>query len=401
MLTWSPEVEDAIGLAYEIRVAGRVDLAASGSTQNFAAGGLIVAEGILPETQMEARGKLIVQGRETQWSPWESAMTASVAFGWVDLQDEVRTEVDQLETWINGTGDLIREVMDEVGLLRDDMVEGDADAFNGRQQIRADLDLVALDTSTALDALVVRVTDTEAGIVAQSDAITAVEAKTDAATASGLFRVSAEATPAGAQTRIGLRAEATAGGATHSAAMYLDAKSDGTSQAGFVADRFWIADAPGPTAARTVPFIVEGGAVYIGNAHVRTLSLAGNAVTVPASAMSNTTVTMDTDWTTLLTLVVVREGAPTNLVATYQVDGFGHALVAFRFTRNGIEITGGYPTITGENGVQNSGAMSITDTNLGTGTTTYRLQGIRVNSGEYDNVPRVVRCAMSAVHSKR
>lgn len=102
-----------------------------------------------------------------------------------------------------------------------------------------------------------------------ADNLLLVSARTDRASASGLLRITSTAAPTGAQSRIALRAEATASDESHSAAMFLDARTDGTSQAGFVADRFFIASDTGSGASRAVPFIVDGGVVYIDVARIR------------------------------------------------------------------------------------------------------------------------------------
>lgn len=128
-------------------------------------------------------------------------------------------------------------------------------------------------SASALQALTSRVQNTEAGIAAQSDAITLVGARSDRTYASGLFRVSSEAAPTGAQTRIGLRAEAGTTDTSHSAAMYLEARSDGTSQAGFVASRFFIVHGNATDSLRQVPFYVDGGNVYIDAAFIREASI--------------------------------------------------------------------------------------------------------------------------------
>lgn len=227
------------------------------------------------------------------WSDWYLVQVPVVGLSWDDLTGEVRDDVESLEDWAEGTGGFYRDVLDELGIVRDEVIEGDFHSFSERERIRADIRQVEVSlgdaTASAIDALVVRVEETEDGMAAQSDAITLVEARTDRGTASGLMRVTAESTPAGVQTRIGLRAEATTSEATHSAAMYLEAKSDGTSQAGFVADRFFIANATVANSPRAVPFVVDNGVVYIGDARVRTLSIQDNAVIVPIPLQSTTT----------------------------------------------------------------------------------------------------------------
>ena len=131
---------------------------------------------------------------------------------------------------------------------------------------------------------------TEAAARATADSalanqITTVSARTDRGTATGLLRVSAEATPAGVQSRIGLRAEATAGGVAQSAALFLEATAGGNSQVVIAADRVSIATGNGTGATRRVPFVVQGGDIFLGNAMADTLSIAGNAVTVPVAAV--------------------------------------------------------------------------------------------------------------------
>lgn len=112
----------------------------------------------------------------------------------------------------------------------------------------------------------------------------AITARTDRTYASGLFRVSSEAAPTGAQTRIGLRAEAGTNDTSHSAGMYLEARSDGTTQAGFIANRFWLAT--GPAASPQFPFIVNGSriqmdaSVWIKDLSVGTLQMEDGSVTV-------------------------------------------------------------------------------------------------------------------------
>ena len=135
----------------------------------------------------------------------------------------------------------------------------------------------------ATSALVTRIETVEGGLSVQSDAITQVSARTDRGTANGLFRISAESSPAGVQSRIGLRAEASDSDSTHSAAMFLEANTDGTSQVIIAANRFAVATGQGPTSTRLVPFVVNGSDVFMQNAIVRTLSIGDNQVTVPAA----------------------------------------------------------------------------------------------------------------------
>lgn len=157
-------------------------------------------------------------------------------------------------------------------------------------------------SSSAVTALTSRVDDVEGDLSAQSSAITTTQAQVGRLRANGLLRVFSTAAPSGSQTRIGLSAEAADGEATHSAAMFLEAKSDGTSHIIAAADRFAIATGNGTAADRRVPFVVDGGLVYMDEAFIRvgrigTLLLDGNAVTVPATQTIGTTIAGEGDWT--------------------------------------------------------------------------------------------------------
>ena len=135
-----------------------------------------------------------------------------------------------------------------------------------------------------------------------SDAITQTSARTNRGTANGLLRISAESSPAGVQSRIGLRAEASDSDSTHSAAMFLEANTDGTSQVIIAANRFAVATGQGPTAARSVPFIVDGTNVYMQNAIVRTLSIGNDQVTISAAQTLDNSIQGNDGWQLASTL---------------------------------------------------------------------------------------------------
>jgi hypothetical protein len=97
---------------------------------------------------------------------------------------------------------------------------------------------------------------------ATDDVIAGLVADVDGVSASGLLKISVEATPAGALSRIGLKAKAsdTEDDSLRSAAMYLEAVSGDKSQVVFEADRFAIVNG----GAREQPFVLEGGNLYLG-----------------------------------------------------------------------------------------------------------------------------------------
>lgn len=156
-------------------------------------------------------------------------------------------------------------------------------------------------TSSALNALTARVSDVEGDISAQADAYTALNASVGQFAASGLFRIGVEATPSGALSRIGLQASATAAEATsaRSAAMFMEAVPGGKSRVAFVADQFVIQQG----GVSYLPFIVDGGVVYINTARIKTASIDGAAIT---------DLTVDT--------LQVKNGALTDMVSVTPAD---------------------------------------------------------------------------------
>lgn len=125
-------------------------------------------------------------------------------------------------------------------------------------------------TTTALNALTSRVSNTETGLTAVSDSITQVTSRVNDASASGLMRVQSWAAPTGSAARIGITALAGLGGDPALAGLFVEARSDGTSRVSVLANQFAIVTSgvanPGD---RIVPFYVAGGAVYMDTAIIR------------------------------------------------------------------------------------------------------------------------------------
>lgn len=296
---------------------------------------------VLPNTSYQVRARLLSElTPKSVWSPWLSVTTTNERLGPLDLemdaiQEAVLADVSALEDWADDTGDFLRDIRDELDaaaalsaelgaqaqLARDEIRRGiaaDMGDFRATFEERIDV-LATTDTAiaasvtslessiagkasaSAVQALITRVSTAEGTIVSQADAITTVNANVGRISASGLLRVSAEATPTGAQSRIGLRAEASAGDTSHSAGLFLVANTDGTTQVIVSADRFAVATGQGANAARQVPFVVNGGITYIDTAFIQngmvgTLKLGDNAVTVPASQYLTSNVVGNGGW---------------------------------------------------------------------------------------------------------
>lgn len=139
-------------------------------------------------------------------------------------------------------------------------------------------------TTSALNALTSRVDTTEGGISAMSDSIQQVSVVTNEASAYGRLRVSAHGSGADAGARIGLSVRASLTEPAAAAGLFLEAKTDGTSRVSIIADQFAIVSGPAADPlARTVPFYIRNGSVYmrsavIDEASIGTLHLANGAV---------------------------------------------------------------------------------------------------------------------------
>jgi hypothetical protein len=122
--------------------------------------------------------------------------------------------------------------------------------------------------ASAISGLQTRVSTAEGKITATADSVNDLDVSVGKFSASGRFRTTVEATPSGAQARIGLSVAASSGGATASAAMYLDALAGGQSRVVFEADQF-IVVAGGNL---NNPFIVDGTAVRMNVANIGTVT---------------------------------------------------------------------------------------------------------------------------------
>ncbi|MDS9468596.1 phage tail protein [Paracoccus sp. MBLB3053] len=149
------------------------------------------------------------------------------------------------------------------------------------------------------------------------------------------------------------------------------------------------------------------GAV-ITRAHIQTLAvdtlrLADNAVTVPVGATNSSDLRLypATGEVTLLSVSMVREGAPTMLWATAQIGGYITSSIAmFRLYRDSTLIAQ-FPSVSGNDGAQTSASFAFRDANLGTGATTYSLRVERFTSGEYTGDPQIVNRSLVAMHVKK
>lgn len=94
-LSWEPDQPDVQAIVYEVRLNATGVVVASGSSDNVAAGELLVSEGVIADTAYEAR-VLPVLDREADWTAWASATSPATLINTPDIADFAVTE--QLQT---------------------------------------------------------------------------------------------------------------------------------------------------------------------------------------------------------------------------------------------------------------------------------------------------------------
>lgn len=212
--------------------------------------------GVAQGTAYEVRGALISSLTNSySWSDWITVTTPTIVVTLADLSAALQSDLNQLNVWIEG------------------------DVINDLQNI------------------------TEYVSVAG-----------DVGSASGQFRVSVLATETGTESKIGLKAVASGAEAdsTRSAALYLLARSDGTSL--MLVDAGMFAVTGGDT--DVYPFVVSGGQTYIntaviGDATITEAKIADAAITTAKIAEAS----IDT--------LRVQDNAITTLAATTSAGNTG------------------------------------------------------------------------------
>lgn len=90
-LVWEPDLPDVRAIMWESRLTATGVLVSSGSTDNVAAGRLIVSDGILGGTGYETRTKPVLT-RPADWTPWVAATTPATLITAPDIAEFAVTE---------------------------------------------------------------------------------------------------------------------------------------------------------------------------------------------------------------------------------------------------------------------------------------------------------------------
>ena len=273
----------------------------------------------------------------------------TVAEGNIKSQADAITRL-QVEIPNLATASALQALSTDVGLI-DGRVDANSKAITSLQTT---VDGKA--NASALNALTTRVGTAEGKITATSDALTALDSTVGNFSASGRLRITTEATPTGALSRIGFKAAADDGeGDWRQAAFYLEAMTGGVSRGIFRANYFAFFDSSQPDGLR-YPLVIRNGAVYINTATIEDLSvgrfkIGDEAVTTSVYAYAGGTqrVTNGGNWVELQRLVYTKgRASPFDVQLRFDwinenTRGANGAWPMFRLLRNGAfvrEFTG-------------------------------------------------------------
>lgn len=238
----------------------------------------------LPNTEYEVRIKYIaLSARRTEWSEWETVLTDNILLTDKDvylpgLTDEIKNMLVQNMKFVSDGLRFHQETLERIDSLVSengsqsylDIVSFSAKLGDSRADYNRKIAVVVTENTalaarietvnTSLGSSIASVSDTVSALSTTVDAtaaaVTAVSASFGKVKADGLFRVQATAAIGGALTTVALSAAASDGaGTTGSAALFLTAKSDGTSDVIVNSTRFIISNMTNSE----YPFIFSGG----------------------------------------------------------------------------------------------------------------------------------------------
>lgn len=308
-------VQDASGVRIAIRLNGDTSDGRELPVQDAATGSAVIADGILPATDYQLRA-LPVLDRDANWTAWTPVSTLDVRASLADLQADLASHLTALGDWIGaginlpadlgGQAATLRDYLDQLRALTAEGAESAARSMIAEMQVRdyigsaeirlgtrisvtdeqvaiiaaaittLQAQIPGLASVTAFNALVATVTQQGDDVTAIGDSLTALSATVGQFSASGLLRVTVEATPSGALSRIGLKAVATGAEAQslREAALYLEAIAGDKSRVIVKSDMFAIENG----AANVFPFIVSGGVVYLQDVLVEGMAIFGGVL---------------------------------------------------------------------------------------------------------------------------
>jgi hypothetical protein len=133
-IAWDPSLAAISGMQYEVRLAADLSHVTRGRTDQYTAGALIIAQGIIPVTNYEVRGQYIPSGpRDMLWSDWLPVTTPDVISE--SLPASIVTQVTSVMDYLN---DRLAEVEQRLATAQSKIAAQDYEEFKSvRSQLNA------------------------------------------------------------------------------------------------------------------------------------------------------------------------------------------------------------------------------------------------------------------------
>nr|WP_312970763.1 phage tail protein [Brucella intermedia] len=306
LLSWDGDQPDVDQVMFEVRTAFDLGVIYVGRTERVDVGSMLIAPGtLLPNTgyQIRARYNSYAGNRPFEWSDWIPVTTLDIRLGPLDIYpidiDQLNQDVQRNWQWIGDSFRYVQEELDRIGAqaseqdsanliaiktLREEAsvtAQGLTASYTRAIEVAIgpgsaivtrieSLEAVVNDpvtgleaTASAVDLLQVQISTMDGVLTATANAVTGLTATVGNFSASGLFRTTVEATPAGAMARIGLSVSASGSGSTSQAAIFLDALTGGQSRVVINADQFIVTN--GTNSQAPLTFISGGLALQVAN----------------------------------------------------------------------------------------------------------------------------------------
>ncbi|GHC79324.1 phage tail protein [Limoniibacter endophyticus] len=298
--TWTPPADPTI-TSVRFEYVGDVNPANGpvyvDATEDVERGEYITSKNVAPGLFYSARATITTRpDRFKTWTPWSSttSTTNPVNIYLPGLVEEVTESVRDAVEFID-----TRSLLEEAYRLMNSLSDQDAGNFIERDGMRTELKVTAggltasyikaIDAAVGPDSAIVQeltrltveldgkanadvvqllqtqVTVLGEDVTAVANALTQTNVQLGRFSASGLFRASSEASGSGAVSRVVLAAEASAGANSATAAIFLEALSNGQNRVGILASQFYVYSAANQLLR---PFIIQDGVVIADNLRV-------------------------------------------------------------------------------------------------------------------------------------
>lgn len=291
-LSWDGDQSDVAAVVFEVRLAASAIVIYRGRTDAPEVGSILISQGLLPNTAYQVHGRYEPRSdRPTLWSGWLSVTTPDVRLTQLDvylpgLVDEITQQIGDLTEFATaGT----REAIERLRQLALDEENEAAANYTDRQVIRKEVSLQAGETRAYVSETILlaigpdgvitarlnqmeaafeggiagvsqllqtEVTRIDGRVTATADQISALSATVDSVSASVNIRAQAIASGQAGVSRFVVQVQAGTAGNFVSSALFLEADSNGIGSAGFLTDRFYIAN-PAQPGQKLQPFVFQ------------------------------------------------------------------------------------------------------------------------------------------------